>query len=240
MASLIGSRAVSPELWWFAFSADINIASAQDRLKYSFVGANQVMLHVLQVFLGDTANSVFVKTSPAIGQLYTITISGLLDLEGETVDDIIAELLPDILPAYPPTGIISLSADGEGWGSKLRANTEYWSKLIGINGIVGAMVYPFAHSIENPADYELDTAVLGEPVSELAIRPIVMPQHASEFTADQTADLVVAIPSPRLLPDFSDLYIRNTSRPAMIPLLSSTALWSSVKSRLGGDIAGWS
>jgi len=62
MGSVIRSRAVSPELWWFQFSGDVDINSAYDT---SNAGADQTLLLPLQVFFGDTADSVFVKTSPS-------------------------------------------------------------------------------------------------------------------------------------------------------------------------------
>ncbi len=63
MGSVIRARAVSPELWWFQFSGDVDVTSAYDTSKYTFAGADQTLLLPLHVFFSDTADSVFVKTS---------------------------------------------------------------------------------------------------------------------------------------------------------------------------------
>jgi len=213
MAEVLRSQALSAELWWFQFSSDVDIGSALGRQKYSFQGADETWLKVLQVYLGDTADSVFVKTSPATDQEYTATFTGFLDLSGDIIGDIIYSLMPRIMPAYPPAGIIDLSLDSEGWGARMRAATEHWEKLTGINGYAGALVYPFVHSQENPSIYELDTSELPEPVDEFAIRPIVAPGHENDFTPDQIADLVVPVAAPRHPPEFTNLRLHNPQRP---------------------------
>jgi|GEM_PF-2397536 len=212
MGSVIRARAVSPELWWFQFSGDVDVTSAYDTSKYTFAGADQTLLLPLQVFFGDTADSVFVKTSPGTEQDYTITISGLLDLSGNIIEDIIDSLRPKILPAYPPVGIIDLLTNGEGWGSTLRAQTEHHESLSGISGFVGETEYPFTQSVENPSIYEFDTSQLEEPVDEFAIRPLVAPGHEGEFTEDQTADLVVSLLIARLPPELDNLRLLNPER----------------------------
>ena len=212
MASVIRSRAVSPELWWFQFSNDVDISSAYDTSKYTFEGADQTLLLPLQVFFGDTADSVLVKTSPGTEQDYTITISGLLDLSGSIIEDIIWALMPKVLPAYPPVGIIDLLTDGEGWGSTLRAQTEHHESLSGISGFVDETAYPFTQSVDNPSIYEFDTSQLEEPVDEFAIRPLVAPGHEGEFTEDQTADLVVSLLIARLPPELDNLRLLNPER----------------------------
>ena len=212
MGSVIRSRAVSPELWWFQFSGDVDVTSAYDTSKYTFAGADQTLLLPLQVFFGDTADSVFVKTSPGTEQDYTITISGLLDLSGNIIEDIIDSLRPKILPAYPPVGIIDLLTNGEGWGSTLRAQTEHHESLSGISGFVGETEYPFTQSGENQSIYEFDTSQLEEPVDEFAIRPLVAPGHEGDFTEDQTADLVVSLLIARLPPELDNLRLLNPER----------------------------
>lgn len=212
MGSVIRSRAVSPELWWFQFSGDVDITSAYDTSKYTFEGADQSLLRVLQVYFGDTADSVFVKTSPATEQEYTITISGLLDWQGDIIEDIIWSLMPKVLPAYPPVGILDLLTNGEGWGSKLRAQTEHHESLSGISGFIGETGYPFTQSVENPSIYEFDTSQLEEPVDEFAIRPLVAPGHENDFTEAQTADLVVSLLIARLPPELDNLRLLNPER----------------------------
>ncbi|MCD6281979.1 N-acetylmuramoyl-L-alanine amidase [bacterium] len=212
MGSVIRSRAVSPELWWFQFSGDVDITSAYDTSKYTFAGADQTLLLPLQVFFGDTADSVFVKTPPGTEQDYTITISGLLDLSGDIIEDIIWSLMPKVLPAYPSVGILDLLTDGEGWGAKLRAQTEHHESLSGISGFVGETEYPFTQSPENSSLYEFDTSQLEEPVEEFAIRPLVAPGHEGEFTEDQTADLVVSLLIARLPPELDNLRLLNPER----------------------------
>lgn len=96
MAGVIRSQALSAELWRFQFSSDVDIQSALGRQKYSFQGADETWLKVLKVYLGDTADSVFVKTSPATDQEYTATFTGFLDLSGDIIQDIIYSLMPRI------------------------------------------------------------------------------------------------------------------------------------------------
>jgi len=53
MASVIRSRAVSPELWWFQFSGDVDINSAYDTSKYTFEGADQSLLLLLHLMVSS-------------------------------------------------------------------------------------------------------------------------------------------------------------------------------------------